>query len=150
MRRRMISKSAPVAYITQSFPSLTTTFIYREVLALRRAGFNVVTFAIWKPNIDRLSAESKELVNNSFYALPILWPKFFAAHLFFLLTRPIKYVSTLFFVLTRKAESMENRRRTFFHFCEAIYLALDAKREGVRHIHAHFAINARGYGEYEG
>jgi glycosyltransferase involved in cell wall biosynthesis len=138
----MTSRSAPIAYITQSFPSLTTTFIYREVLALRNVGFNIVTFAIWKPNIDKLSAESKNLVNSSFYAFPVFWPKFFAAHLYFFLTRPIKYSSTLFFILTRKGEALGIRRRTFFHFCEAIYLAIDAKRKGIRHIHAHFAVNA--------
>jgi len=138
----MTPRSVPVAYITQSFPGLTTTFIYREVLALRNVGFNVVTFAIWKPNINKLSTESRDLVNSSFYAFPVSWPRFFAAHLYFFFTRPTKYISTLFFVLTRKGEAIENRRRTFFHFCEAIYLALDAKREGIRHIHAHFAINA--------
>jgi colanic acid/amylovoran biosynthesis glycosyltransferase len=138
----MTSRSVPIAYITQSFPGLTTTFIYREVLALREVGFNIVTFAIWKPNINRLSAESKALVDNSFYVFPISWPKFFAAHLYFFFTRPIKYLSTLLFVLTRRGETRKNRRRTFFHFLEAIYLALDAKRQGIRHIHAHFAVNA--------
>jgi colanic acid/amylovoran biosynthesis glycosyltransferase len=132
----------PIAYITQSFPGLTTTFIYREVLALRQVGFSIVTFAIWKPNINRLSAESIALVDNSFYVFPISWPRFFAAHLYFFFTRPVGYISTLLFVLTRRGESIKNRRRTFFHFFEAIYLALDAKREGIRHIHAHFTINA--------
>jgi colanic acid/amylovoran biosynthesis glycosyltransferase len=138
----MTSRPAPIAYITQSFPSLTTTFIYREVLALRNVGFNIITFAIWKPDINKLSAESKNLVNSSFYAFPIFWPKFLAAHLYFFFTRPIKYMSTLLFILTRKGEALKIRLRTFFHFCEAIYLAIDAKREGIRHIHAHFAINA--------
>jgi colanic acid/amylovoran biosynthesis glycosyltransferase len=138
----MTSRSAPIAYITQSFPGLTTTFIYREVLALRQVGFNIVTFAIWKPNIDRLSAESKNLVDSSFYVFPISWPRFFAAHLYFFFTRPARYISTLLFVLTRREETIKNRLRTFFHFCEAIYLAVDAKREGIRHIHAHFTINA--------
>jgi colanic acid/amylovoran biosynthesis glycosyltransferase len=132
----------PIAYITQSFPGLTTTFIYREVLGLRKVGFHIVTFAIWKPNVNKLSTESKHLVDGSFYVFPISWPRFIAAHLYFFFTRPLKYVSTLFFVLTRKGESIANRRRTFFHFFEAIYLALDAKREGVRHIHAHFTANA--------
>jgi len=138
----MTSRSAPIAYITQSFPGLTTTFIYREVLALRNVGFNIVTSAIWKPNMNRLSAESKDLVDSSFYVFPISWPRFFAAHLYFFFTHPVRYISTLLFVLTRRGESIKNRRRTFFHFFEAIYLALDAKREGIRHIHAHFTINA--------
>lgn len=138
----MTSRPASIAYITQSFPSLTTTFIYREVLALRRVGFDIATFAIWKPDVSRLSAESKDLVDSSFYALPVSRCKFFTAHLYLFFTHPIRYVSTFFFVLTRKGESWANRRRTFFHFLEAICLAVDAEREGIRHIHAHFTINA--------
>lgn len=138
----MTSKSASIAYITQRFPSLTTTFIYREVLALRDAGFNIFTFAIWKPNKDSLSAESKDLVDSSSYVFPNSWSRLLLAHLYFFFTRPIKYVSTFFFVLTRRGESLSNRRRTFFHFFEAIYLAVDMKRKGIRHIHAHFTVNA--------
>ncbi|MDY6866960.1 MAG: glycosyltransferase [Chloroflexota bacterium] len=138
----MTSKSTPIGYITQQFPSLTTTFIYREVLALRKVGFNINTFAIWKPNVDKLSDESKHLVDSSFYVFPMSRTKFLMAHLYFLMTHPIKYISTFFFLLTRPGESIANKKRTFFHFFEAIYLALDAKRENIRHIHAHFTVNA--------
>jgi colanic acid/amylovoran biosynthesis glycosyltransferase len=134
--------SLPIAYISQTFPSLTTTFIYREVLALRELGFSISTFAIWKPNPNQLSQESKSLVNTTFYTFPISWAKFFVAHFYFLLSRPICYISTLVFVLTRKGESLSNRKRTFFHFFEAIYLAREMKRQSVRHIHAHFSVNA--------
>jgi colanic acid/amylovoran biosynthesis glycosyltransferase len=138
----MTSKSTPIAYISQIFPGLTVTFIYREVLALRDVGFDIATFAIWKPNMNKISAESKHLVDGSFYVFPISWSKFIAAHLYFFLTRPIKYIGTLFFVLTRRGESTKNRGRTFIHFFEAIYLALDVKRQGIRHIHAHFTVSA--------
>jgi colanic acid/amylovoran biosynthesis glycosyltransferase len=132
----------PIAYISQTLPSLTTTFIYREVLALREMGFSISTFAIWKPNPNQLSQESKSLVDTTFYVFPISWSKFFVAHLYFLLSRPIRYISTLVFVLTRKGESLSNRKRTFFHFFEAIYLAREMKRQRIRHIHAHFSVNA--------
>jgi colanic acid/amylovoran biosynthesis glycosyltransferase len=138
----MTSKSMPIGYITQAFPSLTTTFISREISALRSVQFHIATFAIWKPDINSLSEESKHFVQSTYYVFPISWIKLFVAHIYFLFTRPIKYTNTLFFVLTRKGEGIKNRYRTLFHFCEAIYLAMDVKREGIRHIHAHFTINA--------
>lgn len=138
----MPSSSTPVGYIAPGFPGLTTTFIYREVLALRCIGFNIITFAIWKPDVNRLSGEAKPLINSTFYVFPISWRKFFAAHLYFLFTHPYKYVSTFFFVLTRRGESLKNRCKSFCHFFEAIYLAVDVKREGIKHIHAHFSINS--------
>jgi colanic acid/amylovoran biosynthesis glycosyltransferase len=131
-----------IAYITQSFPLLTETFVYREVSALERQGFRVATFATWKPDENKLHQEARHLMDSSHYVFPISWPKFFKAHLYFLCTCPRKYLGSLFFVLTRRGESLKNRRRTFFHFCEAVYLAMEMKRQHIRHIHAHFAINA--------
>ncbi len=138
----MTRPSLTIAYITQSYPGLTTTFIYREVLALERAGFNITTFAIWKPSKNKLSEESRHLVDNTSYVFPILWPKFWGEHLYFFLTRPGKYIGTALFVLTRPGESFKNRVRTLFHFGEAVYLAKEMERRGIKHIHAHFTINA--------
>jgi glycosyltransferase involved in cell wall biosynthesis len=138
----MPKKPMSIAYITQSFPLLTETFVYREVSALERQGFRVATFAIWQPDKNKLHQEARHLVDSSHYVFPISWLKFLETHLYFLCTCPKKYLGSLFFVLTRRGESLKNRRRTFFHFCEAVYLAIDMKRQHIRHIHAHFAINA--------
>lgn len=132
----------PIAYITQAFPGLTITFIYREIFALERKGFDIATFAIWKPAKDKLSQESRHLVDSTHYVFPISWPGFLLTHLYFLLTRPAKYVGTALFVLTRKGESLKNRLRTLFHFGEAIYLAKEMEKQDIKHIHAHFTINA--------
>lgn len=138
----MWEQPAPIAYVAQTFPALTQTFVYREILALQDRGFNIVTCAIWKPDRDRLSQESQNLVDRSLYVFPISWLKFLKAHLHIFLTRPGKYARTLLFVLTRKGESYQNRLRTFYHFLEAIYLAPELKKRRVKHIHAHFTINA--------
>lgn len=138
----MNAKQKTIAYVAQSFPSLTTMFMYREINALKEIGFNINTFATWKPDVNKLSAETKYLVDESYYVFPISKLKFLRTHLYFLITRPVKYISTLFFVLTRKGEKRANRYRTFLHFLEAIYLAVDVKKTGAKHIHAHFCINA--------
>ena len=138
-----MKKNRPaIAYITQEYPTLTTTFIYREVLALARKGFEIVTFAIWRPKKAKLSPESRDLVDQTHYVFPVQrWP-FFKAHLHFLFQRPIKYLHTLGFVLTRSGESWSNRKRTLGHFLEAVYLAQEMQRRQISHIHAHFTINA--------
>jgi colanic acid/amylovoran biosynthesis glycosyltransferase len=138
----MSKQSMVIAYVTQTFPALTQTFVYRETLALESKGFNIMTCAIWKPDKDSLSQESRHLVDRSFYVFPISWLRFFMAHLYFLLTRPIQYIGTLLFVLTRRGERGKNRLRTLFHFSEAVYLAPQVKKRHVVHVHAHFTINA--------
>lgn len=131
-----------IAYIAQTFPALTQTFVYRETQALEEMGFEIVTNAIWKPDVGKLSQESRHLVDRSHYVFPLSWREFFKAHFFILRTRPRKYMGTLLFVLTRKGEQPRNRLRTFYHFLEAVYLAPELERRQVQHIHAHFAINA--------
>jgi glycosyltransferase involved in cell wall biosynthesis len=139
----MSSSSLPsLAYVTHSFPALTETFVYREVFGLRQRGFKVATFAIWRPNLNKLSEEARPLVDQTRYVFPIAWREFLKAQLYFLGTRPHKYLGTLLFAVTRPGESLKNRRRTFLHFFDAVYLAREMQHQGVRHIHAHFAINA--------
>jgi colanic acid/amylovoran biosynthesis glycosyltransferase len=138
----MTKPAARIAYITQSYPGLTTTFIYREVRALESKGFDICTFAIWPPRRESLSEEARPLMDNTVYVFPIAWLRFIAAHLFFLFTRPLRYFGTALFVLTRRGESMRNRVRTFGHFGEAIYLGRHMEGQGITHIHAHFTINA--------
>ena len=131
-----------IAYVMQTFPALTQTFVYRETSALENNGFDIGTYAIWKPDRGALSQECRHLVDRSFYVFPISWLKFMRTHLYVFLTRPVRYLGTLFFVLTRRGEKMKNRLRTLFHFCEAVYLAPEMEKRQVRHIHAHFTINA--------
>lgn len=134
------SDSTPVAYLTQTFPSLTQTFVYREVAALERRGIGVFTTSVWQPDRHKLSAEARPLMDRTFYIFPVNKPKFITSHLYFLLTRPHKYVGTLAFVLAHAKPGQ--RLRTLGHFAQAIYLASEVKKRGVQHLHAHFAINA--------
>jgi len=138
----MVKSRPTLAYITQAYPALTNTFIYREVLALEQRGFDIATFGIWKPDKQKLSPESRPLVDTTNYVFPLRWGNLFKSHLHYLLTCPRKYLGTALFVLTRPNESLNNRKRTLGHFIEAIYLAPEMERRGVRHIHAHFTINA--------
>lgn len=131
----------PIAYIAQGYPSLTTTFIYREVIALEQHGFGIAAFSIWKSNKDKLSAESRDLVDNASYVFPMSWPRLLKTHFYFMATCPGKYLSTALFVLTRPGESIKNRLRTLFHFVEAVYLAREMQQRSIRHIHAHFSHN---------
>jgi colanic acid/amylovoran biosynthesis glycosyltransferase len=131
-----------IAHLAQEFPSLTMTFVYREVMALRDRGMNIDTFSIWKPNIKNVSREARHLADTTYYIFPLSWVKFLRAQFSFLITHPIKYLSTFFYVLTRPNMRVSHRRRTFLHFFYAIYIAEEIKKRGIKHVHAHFALNA--------
>ena len=138
----MTGESTRIGYILQLYPSLTMTFIYREVLALEKAGFSIAAFSVWKPARDRLSEEARSLMDSTYYIFPVSWLKFISAHLYFLFTHPAKYIGTALFVMTRQGESWKNRRRTAYHFGEAAYVAKEIQRLRIQHLHAHFEHNA--------
>ncbi len=131
-----------IVHLAQEFPSLTMTFVYREVIALRERGVNIDTCSIWKPNIKNVSREARHLADTTYYIFPLSWIKFLKAQIFFLTTHPIRYLGTFFYVLTRPNMRLSHRRRTFLQFFYAIYLADEIKKRGVKHVHAHFALNA--------
>jgi glycosyltransferase involved in cell wall biosynthesis len=130
----------PIAYLSQTFPGLTT--VYREVVMLRDKGINVHTLATWPPQIENVSSEAKELVEQTFYVFPVRWVAFLKAHIIYLLTMPLVYLGTLTFVVTRPGQSLTKRRRSLLHFFQAVYLALKIKKLDIAHIHVHFAGNA--------
>ena len=134
--------AASIGYILQTYPSLTTTFVYREVLALQHCGAEITTFSIWKPVAGKLSPESQPLMDTTSYIFPVSWPRFLQRHVYFLLFHPVKYLGTSFYILTRPGESWKNRLRTVYHFGEAVYLAWEVRNHNIRHLHAHFTINA--------
>jgi len=136
----MSEKTGYIAYLTQMYPGLTT--VYREVLALRAKGLAVKTLATWRPKLETISEEARGLTDETFYIFPIHWRSFLQAHAGYLLTKPIAYLTTLIFVLTRPGQSLSKRKRTLFHFAEAVYLAAEVERRNICHIHAHFAGNA--------
>ncbi|MCB0167209.1 MAG: glycosyltransferase family 4 protein [Anaerolineae bacterium] len=137
-----MSHNIRIGYVNHEYPVLTETFVYREVLGLQQAGLHVATFAVWKPDETSLSQESKDMVASTTYVFPTSWANFFGKQLSYLVRHPRKYLETFAFVMTRKGESFSNRRRTFYHFCEAAYLADEVKRQKIDHVHAHFSINA--------
>lgn len=126
-----------VAYIIGNYPSLTTTFIDREIRLLRRLGLEVQVTSIRRP-FRQLSPEQEAAQNEVTYVLPVSYGLLLFAHLWFALLRPLAYWATLLYLLTRPHPNTNARMKTFLHFGEGVYVAMLLRRQGFHHIHAHF------------
>lgn len=138
----MLKQSAPIAYITELYPSLTQTFVYREVLALRERGVPIRTFSVWPSEPANLSAEAVPLTEETFYIFPISRVSLIHVHLRYLFSRPLCYLGTLAFVLTQPGEPVRNRWRSLLHFLYGMLAIREIERLKVQHIHAHFGWSA--------
>jgi glycosyltransferase involved in cell wall biosynthesis len=124
-----------IAYISQNFPSLTTTFVFREVMALKRRGVPVSTFSIWRTQPGSLPPETRALADDTVNLFPIAWPRLLAEHRRCAARHPGRYLRLMAFLLTRRNEPLVNLYKAW----ASAYVAGEMQRRGVRHIHAHFA-----------
>jgi glycosyltransferase involved in cell wall biosynthesis len=142
MRTKRPQTAASIAYFTQMYPGLTQTFIYREVLALRARGVPVTSYSVWPPETEDLPPKVRPLMDETFYIFPLNWLALLLSHLWILVRHPLRYVTTLFFVLTRRGTSLRNRWRSLLHFGYSAPVLRDMARRGIQHIHVHFAWSA--------
>jgi glycosyltransferase involved in cell wall biosynthesis len=126
-----------VAYIIGTYPGLTTTFIDREVQALRQRGVHLQIVSIRRP-WTTLSPEQKKLQKGVRYLLPVNWLAFLWANLWFAVLRPRAYFGTFLYLISRPHPSLKARGMTVLHFAEGVFAAYFLRGENWDHLHAHF------------
>jgi glycosyltransferase involved in cell wall biosynthesis len=151
-----------IAYIMSRFPKLTETFILFEMIAVEAAGTPVEVYPllrakdtnikiegsnIWKKFIERFRKSSDGIKMHPealpyverahffpFFSLPIL-----LAQLYFFFLKPLAYISTLFTIIFANLGSANFLIGALTIFPKCVYAAYHMKRNGITHIHAHFA-----------
>lgn len=130
-----------VAYLVGEYPAVSHTFVLREVAALRAEGLDILTCSIRKtgPEHHRGPAERAEAQATFNVLQAAKDPRRLIGAQIAALRRPGLYLRTL-----RKAWSMRGPglRATLYqliYFLEATVLARHLHRQGVTHLHNHFA-----------
>lgn len=134
-----------IAYLTARYPCLSTTFVTREIDALRARGTQIETFSIRQPTAEDLLTEAdRENAAATFTVIPAAPASLVAAHVRALRRSPVRYVRTLGRALRMSAGGVRNATWQLMYFGEAIYLWAELERRGLRHVHAHLANVAAG------
>ena len=130
-----------VAYLDSCYPSISHTFVMREIMALRKAGVLVDTFSIRTPGSEQiLSRDDHRERDATCYILPPRWGAMFGAHLRTFLSRPHKYLATLAFALGTRPAGFRAALWHLFYFIEAVFLWDRLRRREIHHLHVHFAM----------
>jgi colanic acid/amylovoran biosynthesis glycosyltransferase len=129
-------------YVIGTYPSLTTTFIDREIEALRRRGVVVQVVSLRRPD-HPLSPAQRRAQREVRYVLPVGGRELLAGQLSAVFRTPWRYLRTLAFLLTRPHPSGRARWRTVLHVGMAVQVArMVATGPPVDHVHAHFVDRA--------
>src|SRR5215212_129673 len=139
--------TAALAYATQPqrrtvavglsrFPTVTETFILREVTEMERQGQPVRLVPLIRENPPVVHDAAKPWTERALYT-PWLSPAIWLANLKAFPRNPLRYLGTLARLITRTSPKM--LVGTLAIFPKSVYLAQQLEREGVQHLHVHYA-----------
>jgi glycosyltransferase involved in cell wall biosynthesis len=133
--------SRRVAYMVGLFPSLTETFVLREIRALRRRGVEIIVCAVRRPTLAEygLGLPASDRDSAVVYARPDSVVRHALANLLCLVRSPRRYLTGLR-TFMRAAAGLPPREalRLLFHFYAGVGFDRDLRRMGATHLHCHF------------
>lgn len=130
-----------VAYITSLYPSLSHSFILREVRGLRAQGVAVTSFSVRRTPPEQLIApEDREEADAALVLLPPDPRRFAAAVGRAAVTARGRFLRAALGAV-RRGLSLGPRAALWqaFYVGEAVLVWDECRRRGIRHVHAHFA-----------
>jgi len=123
------TKAGGFAYLFEKFPSFSQTFCFREVAEMRRQGIQCPVYSVREP-AGEPPQDFPEGLKEAITYLPACFHEWTGSvrHR----RKTLQY--TVPKMVKRWGDEVEKRR---IH--EALWLAEDFQRRGIRHVHAHFA-----------
>lgn len=137
-----------LGYLISRYPAISHTFILREVQELRKLGFQIEVAsinAVDRP-IAQLAAEEREEAARTWYVKAQGAGGALAANVATLLTRPGAYLHALWFAIRLGGTDLRRVVLCVFYFVEAAMVGQWMERNGLKHLHVHFATPASSVG----
>jgi glycosyltransferase involved in cell wall biosynthesis len=130
-----------IAYLTTAYPSVSHTFIKRELLQMERMLGEVSRFAIRHSPHDIVDPEDLRENEKTFRALAQSPTRWAAALLRKGLARPLHLARGLHKTLQLGLRSQRGIARHAMYFAEALLLLDEMDRREIEHVHVHFGTN---------
>jgi colanic acid/amylovoran biosynthesis glycosyltransferase len=131
--------NARLVYLVSQYPSITHTFIRREIQALEKLGFDVTRVAVRDggPLVDPVDEEERQKTLRLLDSVPRLLVGFLWA----VLRRPAGFSAAVSVAVRLSFRSDRSPLHHFAYLSEACALARIISLSGARHLHAHFGTN---------
>jgi len=133
-----------LAYLVSRYPSISHTFILREILSLREQGFFIRVASINPPDrpASQLTAEEKAEAESTFYVKKAGIPRLLSAVVLTFLQHPLGWLRGLGFSLRMGGTDPGKILYGIFYFVEALMLGRWMAAGSLVHLHVHFATPA--------
>ena len=127
-----------IAYLMSRFPNLSETFILREMIALRDLGWEIDIYPIILQHPPVIHPEARPWLQRVHHS-PYVSFAVLTANLRALFRSPRLYFRTALRVLRENASNLNFFVRALALFPKAVLAAEQIQRQGIQHIHAHYA-----------
>jgi colanic acid/amylovoran biosynthesis glycosyltransferase len=128
-----------ILYISYKLPSITTTFVYREIQALQKEGYQIETISMSKPPLNQVHDEALPLYETTIYLDQVGLLCKLTSQLRIAITKPRIFFCSLWVVLSEKEiKGYRDRLRLLWHFIGAGYLCEHFKHADINQIQATF------------
>ncbi len=129
-----------IGYLISQYPARSHTFIRREIAEIRKRGAVVRIFALRRCGRDELLSDlDRQAYDETWSIVPAPLPGLLCDHAAALFRRPGRYIRTLRLALRHRLPGLRNLVWTALQFGEAIRLAAEVRRRGLKHLHVHFS-----------
>ena len=139
-----------LAYLVSTYPTLSMTFVLREVLELRALGFRICTASINPPDrpLDQLTAEESEEATHTYCVKNHGFTGAAKAHLHSILLNLKGYWRGLRLVFRLSGLDLKQFLFNLMYFTEALMVGQWMRRNRHTHLHCHLAQQAATVGLY--
>ena len=129
-----------ILYLISQYPTVSHSFILREIGELRNLGLRIDVVSIRNPDrpVAELTAEEFHEAERTYYARADT-SKWLLAHLRVFFTKPGAYMRGLLTAVRSSKWDLLRLARHLRFFAEAIVVGDWARARGLRHLHTHFA-----------
>lgn len=132
-----------IAYLAPELGTLTSTFVYREIEALRKRGVTIALYSTVRPMVEKASEEARSIIEETTYLYDARPVSIAIGALHCLICHPLRFCRALG-LLVRDALMADtpaafDRIKMFWHFLTGCRLATLLLARDVEHVHAHFA-----------
>lgn len=131
-----------VAYLINQYPTISHTFIRREIQALERQGFDVLRISLHGWDLKLMNEEDRLERTRTRYVLQGGMFPLLGAMLRSMVTRPGRFISALALALRMSRGSERSLPYHLAYLAEACRMLPWIEGFGAKHLHAHFGTNS--------
>ncbi|QTA91878.1 glycosyltransferase [Desulfonema magnum] len=127
-----------IAYMMTRFPKLSETFILREMNELERLGYDIALYPLIFQKESVIHEEAESWIPRIRH-FPFVSPDVLKTNWDCLIRDPFAYASLWALVVRENRASLKILSRAVVLFPKVMLMAREMQKQGIEHIHAHFA-----------